>query len=236
MHLSGSIKNVLVLGGGDGCAVREVLKFDGVEKITLVDIDPSMTALAKNNEIMVAINDSSLFSAKVEVVNLDAFNYLEGVDRIFDVIIADFPDPKNSELSRLYSLEFFSIVKKHLSEDGIFITQACSPYFAPKVYDCIDTTIQASGFGTLRLRNHVPTMGEWGFILASQKIDSHELERRYLLIKVDEKRTKWLNNNVLKALISFGKSHVDPEFKPGVNNLTDPLLYRYFEASDWGLY
>jgi spermidine synthase len=170
------------------------------------------------------------------VVNLDAFNFLEGTDKIFDVIIADFPDPRNSELSRLYSLEFFSIVNKHLAQDGIFMTQACSPYFAPKVYDCIDTTIQAAGFGTLRLRNHVPTMGEWGFILASKQIKSSELTERYLAIKVDEKSTKWLNNNVLKALISFGKSHIDPEFKPGVNNLTDPVLYRYFEDSDWGLY
>jgi len=236
MQMSGSRKNILILGGGDGCAVREALKFGDVEKITLVDIDPSMTALAKNNEIVVEINDSSLFNPKVEVVNLDAFNYLEEIDKIFDVIIADFPDPKNSELSRLYSLEFFSIVKKHLSEDGIFITQACSPYFAPKVYSCIDTTIQAAGFGTLRLRNHVPTMGEWGFILAAKRLSTAELEGRFNSIKIQETNTKWLNNNVLKALISFGKTHVDSLFKPGVNNLTDPLLYRYFEESDWGLY
>lgn len=236
MYLSGSIKNVLILGGGDGCAVREALKYSGVEKITLVDIDPKMTEMAKNNEVVVEINDSSLFNPKVEVRNLDAFNYLEGNGKIFDIIIADFPDPRNSELSRLYSLEFFNIVKKHLSEDGIFITQACSPYFAPKVYNCIDTTIKAAGFGTLRLRNHVPTMGEWGFILASKRLDPNELEKRFLTIAVDEKKTKWLNNNVLKALISFGKTYNDPGFRPGINNLTDPLLYRYFEDSDWGLY
>ena len=236
LNLAGSRKSVLILGGGDGCAAREVLKYKEVEDITLVDIDKAITDLAQGNEILLDVNNGSLNNKKVKIINKDAFNFLEESRQLFDVIIADFPDPRNSDISRLYSVEFYSIVRKHLSKDGIFITQACSPYFAAKAFSCIDTTISTAGFTTLRMRNHVPTMGEWGFVIASPSLKKAELSEKYAEMKIDENQTKWLTNNVLAALVSFGKSPAKAVEEIKVNTLTDPVLYRYFEQGDWGLY
>jgi len=236
LQLAGRKSRILILGGGDGCAAREALKYQEVEEVLLVDIDKAITDLAQKNEILLDINKGSLNNKKVKVINTDAFSFLDGSNELFDVIIADFPDPRNSDISRLYSKEFYSIVKKHLSKDGVFITQACSPYFAAKAFACIDTTIKVSGFSTLRMRNHVPTMGEWGFVIASPSLKEDQLKQKYKEIKVDEKITNWLNNNVLEALISFGKSPIKNDEEIKVNNLTDPVLYRYFEQGDWGLY
>lgn len=236
LYLAGSRNRILILGGGDGCAAREALKFNDVRSVTLVDIDPAMTRIARENDILTSINDSSLFDTRVKVINRDAFNFLEESKDIFDVIIADFPDPRNSDLSRLYSEEFYIIVRKHLSKDGIFITQAGSPYFAFKAFSSIDTTIKVSGFNTMRVRNHVPTMGEWGFVIASPELSSEALHQRFLGLKVDEKKTRWLTQSVLPGLISFGKQ---PGWIVGtikVNTLKDPVLHKYFEEGDWGLY
>lgn len=236
LQMSGNMDRVLILGGGDGCAAREVLKYPAVKEIYLVDIDKAITDLAQKNDILLEINKGSLNNKKVKIINTDAFRYLEESNSLYDVIIADFPDPRNSDISRLYSKEFYSIVQKHLSKDGMFITQACSPYFAAKAFFCIDTTIKASGFSTLRMRNHVPTMGEWGYIIGSTSLNGEQLKQKYNEIKIDEHITNWLNNNVLDALISFGKSPLKDNEEIKVNNLTEPVLYRYFEQGDWGLY
>ncbi|GMU90587.1 MAG: polyamine aminopropyltransferase 2 [Chlorobiota bacterium] len=236
LYLSGSKNKVLILGGGDGCAAREALNFSDVQSITLVDIDPAMTRMARENEIVVSVNDSSLHNPRVKIVNRDAFNFLEESSEIFDVIIADFPDPRNSDLARLYSQEFYTIVLKHLSRDGIFITQAGSPYFAYKAYSSIDTTLKVSGFNTLRMRNHVPTMGEWGYIIASASVPGEKLRTRFLNLKINEDKTRWLTTMVLPGLISFGKQPVPTGNEIEVNTLKDPVIHRYFEEGDWGLY
>jgi len=236
LYLAGSRNKILIMGGGDGCAAREVLKFNDAGSVTLVDIDPAMTRIAKENEILTGINDSSLFNPKVKVVNMDAFNYLEDSREIYDVIIADFPDPRNSDLARLYSEEFYIIVKRHLSNDGIFITQAGSPYFAYKAFSSIDTTMQVSGFNTLRVRNHVPTMGEWGYIIGSPELNRESLLARLLSLKIDESRTRWLTSAVLPGLVSFGKQPASIAGTIKVNTLKDPVLHKYFEEGDWGLY
>lgn len=234
--LSGSMGNVLILGGGDGCAAREALKFSDVKSVTLVDIDPAMTRLGRENEIIVSVNDSSLLDSRVSIINRDAFNFLEESREIFDVIVADFPDPRNSDLARLYSQEFYTIVRKHLSRDGIFITQAGSPYFAYKAFSSIDTTIMSCGLNTLRMRNHVPTMGEWGFVIASGSLSHEELRKRLLDLNIDGSKTRWLTTSVLPALVSFGKRPEATGEEIKVNTLRDPVLHRYFEEGDWGLY
>lgn len=234
--LSGSRGNILILGGGDGCAAREALKFSDVKSVTLVDIDPAMTRMGRENEIIVSVNDSSLLNSRVKIINRDAFNFLEESREIYDVIVADFPDPRNSDLARLYSQEFYTIVRKHLSRDGIFITQAGSPYFAYKAFSSIDTTIRSSGLSTLRMRNHVPTMGEWGFVIASGSLSHEELRKRLLELNIDGGKTRWLTTSVLPALVSFGKRPAATDEEIKVNTLRDPVLHRYFEEGDWGLY
>jgi spermidine synthase len=95
MAAHGAPKKVAVLGGGDGMAVREILKYPGVDSVTLVELDPAMTTLFSQQATLVQLNGGALQSPKVKVINTDAFSWLERTTDTFDVIIVDFPDPTN---------------------------------------------------------------------------------------------------------------------------------------------
>ena len=169
MILSKEARSVLVLGGGDGVAVRELLKYPELSQIILVDLDPAITSMAQNHPIMLGINENSLNDDRVTVINQDGFQFLAETQVRFDVVIADFPDPRTVDLGRLYSREFYGLVHQVLNERGMMITQAGSPYYARQAFDCIDLTIQSAGFNTLKLHNQVLSLGEWGWIMGSKK-------------------------------------------------------------------
>ena len=142
MSVHGNARSVLVLGGGDGLAVREVLKVHTVEKVTLVELDPGMIDLAMNNSTICRINNESLKNVKVHVVTDDAYNFLRKNSFSYDVIIADFPDPHDETVSKLYTVEFFRLVKRSMSADGVFVTQSTSPLFAREAFWCINRTMR----------------------------------------------------------------------------------------------
>lgn len=142
MSLANHKENLLVLGGGDGLAARELLKYDEIKKITLVDLDKEMTELAKTNRYLTDLNKNSFQNKKVEIINEDAFKYLENSNELYDVIIIDLPDPNNSSLARLYSTEFYKIVQKKLSFGGIAVTQSTSPFFSSEAYWCINASLK----------------------------------------------------------------------------------------------
>ncbi len=162
-----SIEKVLILGGGDGLAAREVLRFSEVKSVTLVDLDPAMTNLATSYGELAELNHHSLTDPKLKVVNDDALQFLDRTDETFDVAIIDFPDPNNFSLGKLYTTKFYSMVKRHLSEGGVAVVQSTSPLFARKSYWIIDETVRAAGFATRPYHVWVPSFGEWGYVLAS---------------------------------------------------------------------
>jgi len=170
MKLNPHPQRILVLGGGDGCAVREILKYPSVESITLVDLDSAVTALARSHPAFLKMNKGALDSEKLTVINTDAFAYLEQSEDFYDVMIIDFPDPKSIELARLFSVEFYRMCYKHLRPNGVIIAQAGSPYYATKAYKCIDKTMAAAGFGTVPLHNQILSLGEWGWIMGAKDI------------------------------------------------------------------
>lgn len=232
----GKAKQVLVLGGGDGAAVREILKYPTVEKVVLVDLDPAITDLAKTHPILVNINQNALNHPKVEVVNQDGFTYLEDVEGIFDVVIADFPDPRTVDLGRLYTREFYWLCNQALKKNGMLITQAGSPYYAEKAFECINKTMQVAGFNTLLLHNQVPTLGEWGWVLGS-KNKKNNLSSQIKKIDLGDLETRWLTNDALTALYSFGKEVFPNDFdEVRINKLHDPVLYKYYLAGRWDVY
>ena len=159
MALSPTPKHILVLGGGDGGAVREILKYPQVEKITLVDLDPAMTRLGQEYPLLVEMNQNAMNHEKLEIINTDGYNFLEDTKHFFDAIIIDLPDPKSIELGRLYSYEFYRLCYRQLRPHGLIITQAGSPYFAARAFNCIDKTMEAAGFTTAPLHNQVVTLG-----------------------------------------------------------------------------
>jgi spermidine synthase len=162
-------KRVAVLGGGDGMAVREVLKYPSVETVTLVELDPAMTKLFSEQPTLVKLNSGALKSPKVKVVNTDAFAWLEQGTDTFDVIIVDFPDPTNFSIGKLYTNSFYSLLDKRLSASGYAVIQTTSPLVARKSFWTVAQTIESVGFTATPYHAHVPSFGEWGFIIASRR-------------------------------------------------------------------
>jgi spermidine synthase len=166
MQAAAARKRVVVGGGGDGLAVREVLRWPEAQAITLVDLDRSMTELARTHPLMVEQNRGALDDPRVSVVNADAMIWLADSSELFDVVVLDFPDPTNYSLGKLYSLEMYASVKRQLAPGGSLVVQAASPFFARRAYWSIITTLESAGFFVLPYRVFVPSFGEWGFALA----------------------------------------------------------------------
>src|SRR5204863_4750348 len=161
-------RRVLVLGGGDGLAVREILKYPGVQKITLVDLDPEMTKLFSSNPMLTQLNHNSLTSPKLRIVNADAFPWLAETRDMFDFVVVDFPDPTNYSLGKLYTTVFYRALAKHLSRQAMVVVQSTSPLLARQSYWRIVETVKQAGLRTYPYHVYVPSFGEWGFVIGSQ--------------------------------------------------------------------
>lgn len=236
MNLSKNPANVLVMGGGDGGAVREILKYETVKTITVVDLDPVMTQLGQEYDLLVKMNENALTNSKVKIINTDGYNYLEDNTEYYDLIIIDLPDPKTVELGRLYSFEFYKMCGKRLRPNGLIITQAGSPYYAAEAFYCIDKTIQEAGFTTVPLHNQVITLGEWGWILGVKKGTQQQLKTALKNLTFDEINTQWINNEAMTLMTSFGKSVFMKDSVVEVNKIHNPVLYKYYLDGQWDLY
>ncbi|MFB1050839.1 polyamine aminopropyltransferase [Paraliobacillus sp. JSM ZJ581] len=234
MEQANPIEDVLILGGGDGVAAKEVLKYKEVDSITLVDLDPAVVDLAKSNEKLVKLNQQSLENEKVTILHQDAYNFLEQTDKIFDVIIIDLPDPNDESLNKLYTKEFYALARNHMSLDGAMMVQATSPYFAPEVYWTISETVASNELNVENLHVDIPSFGDWGFVLASRK--SIDLDQMTINVATD-----YFSEDILPSLNKFGKD-IDKEIirngekvviKP--NTLIDPRLIQIYERS-WEYY
>ncbi|RCW63439.1 spermidine synthase [Pseudorhodoferax soli] len=169
MAAHGSPRKVAVLGGGDGMAVREILKYPTVERVTLVELDPAMTRLFRDHEPLAALNGHALRSPKVTVVNTDAFRWLEEAREIYDVIVVDFPDPTNFSIGKLYTNSFYALLDRHLAASGYAVVQSTSPLLARQSFWTVVQTIESVGLKTAPYHAHVPSFGEWGFVLAGRR-------------------------------------------------------------------
>ncbi|WP_299212414.1 polyamine aminopropyltransferase [uncultured Dokdonia sp.] len=232
LGLTASKKNILILGGGDGCIARELLQYDAIESITLVDLDKKMIDLGKSNPIFTSINKNALSNPKVTTITADAYTFLEQANDTYDVILVDLPDPNNVDLNKLYTKEFYTICYNHLAEGGTFITQSGSPYYATKAFYCIDKTLKTAGFHTLPIHNQVLTLGEWGWILAKKTpIYKEDLKT----IDLENLQLKWLNKETLSSIASFGKPLADTTGVK-INTIFEPTLYLYYKQGNWDLY
>ncbi len=166
MTLAGAPRRVLILGGGDGLALREVLKHSSVEAVTLVDIDPDMTRLSERLPLLADLNRQAFCDPRVRVVNQDAMIWLGEPGPAYDVAIIDFPDPSTFSLGKLYTTRFYRLLKQHLTPESAVAIQATSPLFARQAFWCIVRTLEAAGFTVRPYHVAVPSFGVWGFALA----------------------------------------------------------------------
>jgi spermidine synthase len=163
-----SHERVLILGGGDGLALREVLKYKDVKHVDLVDLDAMVLDAAKHVQNLAALNHYSLHDLRVNVHPQDAVLFLKSLRAPYDVIIVDFPDPTGRIISDLYTTEFYSLLKSSLKTDGVFVCQSNSPEETPVVFWSIGKTIESAGFQTLSYHITVPSFGDWGFHIGSK--------------------------------------------------------------------
>ncbi|MBL4705436.1 MAG: spermidine synthase, partial [Flavobacteriales bacterium] len=235
MSLTKGKVDVLVMGAGDGCAIRELLKYDRVASVTLVDLDSAMTSIATNHPIFKKLNQDAFQSKKVKVINTDAFNFLENNVKFYDVIIADFPDPRTIELNRLYSYEFYRLCNERLRPNGAFITQSTSPYYTTKTFRCIEKTIGKAGFNTLPIHNHVYSFGEWSWIIGSKKLSSKTIKNTIQALNVEEiDQLKWMTKDALMLMTSFGNDLIPVDTSAlKVNSIHNPVVYKYYEGGNW---
>ena len=215
-------RRVLILGGGDGLAAREILKYPTIEHITLVDLDPEMTALFRSHPMLTMLNSNSLNSPRLQVQNADAFPWLEQSRDVYDAVIVDFPDPTNFSLGKLYTTAFYRLLMKHVAPHGFVAVQSTSPLFARQSYWCIVETMRLAGWRTYPYHAYVPSFGEWGFVLAGQMPYDPPLTVPQGL--------RFLTSTNLRGLFEFPRDMQPVAVEP--NRLNDQVLVRYYEA-DW---
>jgi spermidine synthase len=218
-------QNVLILGGGEGLLVREVLKNEKVQSVTIVDLDKEIFELAKTNKYLTKINQNVLSNPKVHLVVNDAMVYLQNNTSKYDIIISDLPDPSNESLSRLYSTTFFRLIQSNLASNGVFATQASSPFHTNMSFWCIVETLKSSGFkNVIPYHTYVPSFGEWGFVVGSNTtLNFNEFK--------SDSKLKYLDSTVVKSMLYF-----DNDFKqkrvPEINKMDNAQLMKYFN-SEW---
>ena len=218
-------RRALVLGGGDGMAVREILRDDRVERITLVDLDPMMTEIFGEHDAFAALNDHALRSPRVEVVNADAFVWLEEDTDRYDFIVVDFPDPRNYSLGKLYTTTFYRRLAAHLNTGGIVAVQSTSPLVSRQAFWCIVETIRAAGLNAAPYHASVPSFGEWGYVVASRA--PFEVPDRF------PEALRFLTPAVARSLFEFP---ADMDVVPvEVNHLNNQILVQY-HADGWDRY
>jgi len=261
---------VLILGGGDGCVLREVLKYKEVKEVLLVDLDPAMTKLAKTHPILKEINnnafkDSRLVTitgkgitpgidrqlyietrnknsrtkesitqklARVKVMNVDADKFLESIPGFWDVILIDLPDPSTPELTKLYSKAFYKKVKQHLSQHGMVVVQATSPYLAKESFLCIGRTIKSAQFSILPFHENVPSFGDWGWYLAWHP----NIKKEKIVEKIEnltiEVPTKFITAPGFKSELVFGKNELETKNRQ-INTILHPALLTIYNHESW---
>ena len=223
----GEAKRVLVLGGGDGLALREILKYPSVQFVQLVDLDPEMTSISKHVPALGELNHHSFDDPRVRVTNADAFVWLDANEtEPFDIAIVDFPDPNNFALGKLYTTRFYNLLKQKLKPDSSVVVQTTSPLVARKSFWCIIKTLEAAGFAVKPYQTTVPSFGIWGYALA--KLEPFDAPQK----PPSGIELKFLNDVSFASMFEFSSDTSLPDEEIEINRLDNQALVRYYEA-EW---
>jgi spermidine synthase len=214
-------RRVLVLGGGDGLAVREVLRYPDVQ-VTLVDLDPEMTRLFSTHRELVRLNGGALASPRVRVVNQDAFRWMDQTRESFDFVVVDLPDPSNYGVGKLYTTAFYRLLSHHLNRGAMVVVQSTSPLFARSAFWSIERTLREAGLRTWPYHLYVPSFGEWGFVLAGR--DDYTPPDRL------PSGLRYLTPGTVPHLFEFPADMRPVPVK--ANRLDDQVLVRYY-SDEW---
>lgn len=227
---------VLIIGGGDGLGLKQVLRWQP-EQVTLLDLDADLVKLFKSpdtdmpenlTQAMLALNGDALNDPRVTIINDDAFN---GVDKLiatgvkYDAIIVDLPDPSHPDLNKLYSDYFYRKLKELMSSDGALTVQSTSPYHAPKAFISVAKTLVVAGFDVKQYHHNVPSFGEWGWSIAT----AGGRDAQYRLAQLTEFPIKddWLTLGLVKGAFEFPANFYLDAVNIKPNELGSLQLYHY---------
>ncbi len=228
--------HVLVIGGGDGMAVRDILRWDP-KRVTLIDLDEAMVNLFKGDDpdlpadirkALLDLNQNAFNDPRVEIIIGDAFIEVERLvseRRRFDTIIVDLPDPSHPDLNKLYSDFFYARLKELLSGDGAIAVQSTSPYHAKNAFISIGKTMRAAGYLTEQYHTNVPTFGEWGWTIGT--VHGVPASQRIARIKELPVADRWLSKAALEAAFIFAPAYFDGTEQIKINHLGSHQVYRY---------
>ncbi|MCP9826362.1 polyamine aminopropyltransferase [Synechococcus sp. EJ6-Ellesmere] len=227
LALHGRPERVLLLGAGDGLAAREILRWPGVRRLDLVELDPQMLQLARAHPFLRRLNQASLDDPRVQTHIGDAFELVRRLPGPYDVVIADFPDPDSPALARLYSVTFYGRLLGRLAPAGLLVTQASTPFFTPKVMASIQATLAELDLVTRPYSVDVPSFGPWGFVLAHRP-------GRPLQVATPPFEGRWFDRAQLETLFALPRDLRPPGDAVVLpNRLTRPVLDGYQRQSLW---
>jgi spermidine synthase len=230
VNLCNTCRNVLLLGGENGCAARELLKYPYIKNIDIIPFDTSYLDQGKFNPVFQKINDKSLLDPKIHTITDQIDHYIIRPGITYDLIVVDLPDPRNLDYNQFYIKRFYQYCYKLLRPEGVIVTQAGSPFYAPDAYVAIRNTIREAGFSAIPLHNQVMTLSEWGWIIGCKSGNISTLTNRIYGMKFNSIRTRWIDHEAMKLITSFGKS---PDFNDtiSVNTLEDPVVFYFYRES-----
>ena len=219
MSLAASRERVLILGGGDGLAARQVLKYADVASVDVVDLDPVVTELFRDHPLLREVNDGAFGDPRLRVHNQDAMKFLAEAPGTFDVILADLPDPSGPGLAKLYSRPWYRLVRRRLAPGGMFCTQATSPFRSRAAYWCIVHTMASADLQAAPFHAYVPTFGTWGFVLAGREVPDPASIR----VGVP---TQFLTTDTAAGLFALPPDV--SEVQTPINELNNPVISRLY--------
>ncbi len=221
--MRGEHRDVLILGGGDGLAAREVLRYDDVESVTLVDLDEAVVDLARTFEPVRELTEGSLEDDRLRFVAADAFTWVrdraDDAGTAYDVVVVDFPDPDSNATAKLYTVEMYAMARRLLAPGGRMVVQAGSPFFAPDAFWSIRQTIDAAGLSTQPYQADVPSFGPWGFVLAGESRPELGLD------EAAPDGLRYVSDDVLAAADAFPADRAERDVEE--STLLDPVILDY---------
>ncbi len=231
-QVSENMQEILVLGGENGCLVREILKYADVSKIDVVSYDTLLRKLGQENEFYTVMNQESMDNNKVNIIHQNLLDFVTSNNIKYDAVFIDLPDPRSIETNQYYTQEFYSILIGSLKDQALMVTQAGSPYFATEAFYSVGKTIVESGYHALPIHNQILTLGEWGWYICSRDLTENELKTRIVNMEHVAIETEWWNPGAAKLITSFGKTYSDT-LNVGINTLDNPLVYQYYLKGNW---
>lgn len=237
---AGMPERVMIIGGGDGLAARDVLRTD-VKEVMLLDLDSELIDFFKKpvyeengNQInlnFIEMNENAFNDPRMSFMFGDAFlNVKELVRRgeKFGAIIVDLPDPSHPDLNKLYSKSFYKLLHALLEDTGAISIQSSSPYLSKDAFMSIGKTLHAGGFVTQQYQHIVPSFGgQWGWTIGTKSKPT--AKARIAMQEELPIQDEWLTRGKLLSTFEFGKNYYKTLDDIKVNTLDNNATYLYYQ-------